>query len=190
MIYHVCTWLFWEILEHGKTTVAKIVGHILSELHILGANSPFIEASRETLIGQYVGHTEKKVIEAVHNALGGVLFIDEAYALTTDDSSADFGARALDVLVNQMEIHKNDLCVIFAGYHDITLDFLRTNPGLNSRVPFQIEFGDYTEEELYQIFRIFIKKSNYKLQSGIKRILIEHFKKIKRQKSFGKRKIC
>lgn len=185
MIYLVLICVFQANLVLGKTTVAKIVGHILSELKILGTKTPFIETSREQLIGRYIGHTEDKVLEAVNNAIGGVLFIDEAYSLTSDPSNKDFGKRALDVLVNQLDIHKNNLCVIFAGYHDIMLDFLKVNPGLDSRVPFKIEFDDYSEEELYKILKSFIKKINLNLQNGTKKMLLEHFKDVKNTKNFG-----
>lgn len=169
----------------GKTTVAKIVGHLLSEIKILGVNAPFVEVSREKLVGRYIGHTEKNVKEAIENARGGVLFIDEAYSLTSNRYDNDFGNKAIDVLVNQLEIHRNDICVIFAGYHDMMLEFLHNNPGLESRVPFKIEFNDYNEEELFNIFQNFVSKSNLKFEPKVEKRLLEHFRMVKRQKDFG-----
>ena len=168
----------------GKTTVAKLVGKILSAIHVFNTSAPFISTSREQLIGRYIGQTEEKVLETVNNSLGGVLFIDEAYSLISDDSR-DYGAKVIDVLVNQMDIHKNDLCVIFAGYKEEMLEFLEMNPGLESRVPFKIEFEDYNEYELLDILKNFIKGSKLNLEDNIDEILLTHFKEVRKTKNFG-----
>lgn len=168
----------------GKTTVAKIVGKILSAIHVFNTSAPFITTSREQLVGRYVGQTEEKVLETINNAVGGVLFIDEAYSLISDDSR-DYGNKVIDVLVNQMDIHKHDLCVIFAGYKEEMLEFLAMNPGLESRVPFKINFKDYNNEELFGIFNNIIKDSNFYLEAGLEEILLKHFEEVRKYKNFG-----
>ena len=168
----------------GKTTVAKLVGKILSAIHVFNTSAPFISTSREQLVGRYVGQTEEKVLETVNNALGGVLFIDEAYSLISDDSR-DYGCKVIDVLVNQMDLHKNDLCVIFAGYKEEMLEFLSMNPGLDSRVPFKINFKDYSNNELFEIFNKMIKDSNFYLENGLEEILLNHFEEAGKYKNFG-----
>lgn len=168
----------------GKTTVAKLVGKILSAIHVFNTSSPFIVTSREQLVGRYIGQTEEKVLETVNNALGGILFIDEAYSLISDDSR-DYGAKVIDVLVNQMDLHKNDLCVIFTGYKEEMLEFLEMNPGLESRVPFKIEFEDYNEYELLDILKNFIKGSKLNLEDGLEELLLNHFEEVKKSKNFG-----
>lgn len=90
-----------------------------------------MQASREELVARFVGHTEEKTKETIQNALGGILFIDEAYALQHSDLGSDFGQEAINTLVNQLDIHKRDLCVIFAGYKDKMLDFLHSNPRIS-----------------------------------------------------------
>lgn len=168
----------------GKTTVAKLIGKILSAIHVFNSSAPFVSTSREQLVGRYIGQTEEKVLETVKNAVGGVLFIDEAYSLISDDSR-DYGAKVIDVLVNQMDIHKHDLCVIFAGYKEEMLEFLAMNPGLESRVPFKIEFEDYNEYELLDILKNFIKGSKFYLEDGLEELLLKHFEEVKKSKNFG-----
>lgn len=168
----------------GKTTVARLVGKILSAIHVFNTSAPFISTSREELVGRYIGQTEEKVLETVNNSLGGILFIDEAYSLISDDSR-DYGAKVIDVLVNQMDIHKHDLCVIFAGYKEEMLEFLQMNPGLDSRVPFKINFKDYSNDELFEIFNKMIKDSNFYLEDGLEELLLNHFEEVKKSKNFG-----
>lgn len=168
----------------GKTTVAKLMGKILSAIHVFNTSAPFIQTSREQLVGRYIGQTEEKVLETVNNALGGVLFIDEAYSLISDDSR-DYGCKVIDVLVNQMDIHKHDLCVIFAGYKEEMLEFLAMNPGLESRVPFKINFKDYNNEELLEIFNNMIKDPNFYLEDGLEEMLLNHFEEARKYKNFG-----
>lgn len=168
----------------GKTTVARLIGKILSAIHVFNTSAPFIVTSREQLVGRYIGQTEEKVLETVNNALGGILFIDEAYSLISDDSR-DYGCKVIDVLVNQMDIHKHDLCVIFAGYKEEMLEFLAKNPGLESRIPFKIEFEDYNEYELLDILKNFIKGSKLNLEDNIDEILLTHFKEVRKTKNFG-----
>lgn len=168
----------------GKTTVARLIGKILSAIHVFNTSAPFIATSREQLVGRYIGQTEEKVLETVNNALGGILFIDEAYSLISDDSR-DYGCKVIDVLVNQMDIHKHDLCVIFAGYKEEMLEFLAMNPGLDSRVPFKINFKDYSNNELLEIFNKMIKESNFFLEDGLEELLLKHFEEARKYKNFG-----
>ena len=140
----------------GKTTVARLFAEVLAESGVL-RRGHFVEVDRSGLIAEYVGHTEKKTSGVVDSALGGVLFIDEAYALANDagdtgSGNMGFGREAIDVLVKRLEDDRDDLVVIFAGYVDPMVDFLSRNEGLRSRVPTSIEFGDYSLDELEEIF--------------------------------------
>jgi stage V sporulation protein K len=135
----------------GKTTVARLFGQMLNKLGLLGSDV-FVETDRAGLVGEYVGHTEKKTREVIRKATGGVLFVDEAYAL--NDRYGDrkgFGEEAVDVIVKEMEDRRDRLAVILAGYSDRMTDFLGINPGLKSRIPSVINFPDYTSDELIEI---------------------------------------
>lgn len=168
----------------GKTTVAKLIGKILSSIHVFNTSAPFVETSREKLVGKFVGHTEEKVLETINNAIGGVLFIDEAYSLISDDDR-DYGAKVIDVLVNQMDIHKHDLCIIFGGYKEEMLEFLKCNSGLDSRIPFKLNFKDYSNEELLELFNNMIKDSNFYLENELEEMLLNHFGEARKYKNFG-----
>ena len=135
----------------GKTTVARLVSEIYKELGVLSKGT-LTETDRAGLVAGYVGQTALKVKEVVEKALGGVLFIDEAYTLTSSEASNDFGQEALDTLVKMMEDHRDDLLVIVAGYKDEMQHFLRANTGLVSRFNKFIDFPDYSLEELIEIF--------------------------------------
>ena len=135
----------------GKTTVARLYAELLQSSGLLPSNQ-VVETDRSGLVGEYVGHTEKKTKNVVNRANGGVLFIDEAYALNDRySSSKGFGEEAVDVLVKEMEDRRDSLVVVFAGYKDPMLDFIGLNPGLRSRIPSIIEFPDYSEDELVEI---------------------------------------
>jgi len=133
----------------GKTTIARIVAKYLKALGVLSIGQ-LREVTRSDLVGQYVGHTAKLVQDVVKSALGGVLFIDEAYALCRNKHDS-FGLEAIDTLVKAMEDHRDDLVVILAGYRDEMEQFLQMNSGLKSRFPNVIEFPDYTPQEMVQI---------------------------------------
>ncbi len=133
----------------GKTTVARILGKIYRELGIL-AKGHLVEVERADLVGEYIGHTAQKTREQVKKAMGGILFIDEAYTLA-QGGSRDFGRESIATLVKAMEDYRDELAVILAGYRDEMSSFLRSNPGLRSRFPIQVEFPDYTSEELFEI---------------------------------------
>lgn len=146
----------------GKTTVARLLAGIY---HALGALSKgqLVEVDRSELVGGYVGQTAIKTQEVVNSALGGVLFIDEAYSLAAGKDKADFGREAIDTLLVEMENHRDDLAVIVAGYPEPMEEFLQSNPGLKSRFNKFIDFPDYTPEELYEILLGICKKNGYKL---------------------------
>lgn len=135
----------------GKTTVARIISKLYHNLGLL-SKGHMIEVDRSGLVGQYIGHTEEKVQCVIREALGGVLFIDEAYALTPSDANNDFGIRAVEVLLKAMEDHRDDLVVVVAGYPDLMDQFLDSNPGLRSRFSTTIHFQDYSPADLARIF--------------------------------------
>jgi hypothetical protein len=145
----------------GKTTVARIVSRIFSALGVL-ENGHLIETDRLGLVGQYVGHTAKKTDDLVNQALDGVLFVDEAYALVSGGEN-DFGREAIDTLVKRMEDFRERLIVIVAGYPDDMTRFIDTNPGLQSRFTIHLNFEDYTALQLVAIFKGFCEKNQYTL---------------------------
>jgi len=143
----------------GKTTVARILGRIFKEMGVL-EKGHLCEVERADLVGEYIGHTAQKTREQIKRALGGILFIDEAYSLARGGEK-DFGKEAIDALVKSMEDHKDELVVILAGYLREMEHFLRTNPGLRSRFPIHIEFPDFTLEELLKIAAAMLEKREY-----------------------------
>ncbi|MCR5822973.1 MAG: AAA family ATPase [Lachnospiraceae bacterium] len=156
----------------GKTTVARIVGNIYKELGILSKGT-VTETDRSGLVAGYVGQTALKVKEVVEKSLGGVLFIDEAYALANNTAN-DFGGEALDTLVKLMEDHRNDLVVIVAGYTDEMKKFLKSNTGLVSRFNRFISFPDYTDDELCEIMQGMAKKNGFSFREPMMTDLKEH----------------
>lgn len=157
----------------GKTTIARIVAKYLKALGVL-TTGQLREVSRTDLVGQYAGHTAKLTTEVIRSALGGVLFIDEAYALSRDQSD-NFGLEAIDALVKGMEDHRNNLVVILAGYADEMEVFLKTNPGLRSRFPNIIEFEDYTPSEMLEITQMTVKNKGYRIADDCIPLLEEVF---------------
>ena len=145
----------------GKTTVARIMSRIYRSLDIL-SKGHLVEVDRSGLVAGYVGQTALKTQEAVQKALGGVLFIDEAYALTTRGPQ-DYGQEAVETLLKAMEDHRDDLIVIVAGYIELMEEFVESNPGLESRFNRFIHFPDYTVEEMMGIFRMRCDKAGYTL---------------------------
>lgn len=135
----------------GKTTVARLLAKIYNKMGLL-SKGHLVEVDRSGLVAGYVGQTAIKTKEVIDSALGGVLFIDEAYALTTSDSSNDFGQEAVDTILKAMEDNRDDFVVIAAGYPDLMVKFVESNPGLKSRFNKFMYFADYTPEELKQIF--------------------------------------
>ncbi|MGZ4033161.1 MAG: stage V sporulation protein K [Tumebacillaceae bacterium] len=145
----------------GKTTVARILARLMRELGVL-SKGHLVEVERADLVGEYIGHTAQKTREHVKKALGGIMFIDEAYSLARGGEK-DFGKEAIDCLVKAMEDHKNDFVLILAGYGYEMESFLKTNPGLPSRFPITVSFEDYTEHELMQIADLMLRQREYKL---------------------------
>ena len=145
----------------GKTTVARLVGEVLYQKGVIAKNK-LIEVTRTDLVGTHIGHTAVKTREVLESALGGVLFIDEAYTLNSG-SSNDFGQEALDEILKFMEDHRDDIVIIFAGYTKEMGEFLNMNSGLRSRIPNTFDFEDYTEEEIVGIGLLGLDRYNYKL---------------------------
>ena len=151
----------------GKTTVARIMARVFNKIGIL-EKGQLIEVERADLVGEYIGHTAQKVREQIKKALGGILFIDEAYSLARGGDK-DFGKEAIDTLVKAMEDNKDNLILILAGYKDEMEYFISINPGLKSRFPIKIEFKDYTLNELIKISKIFVEKREYKMSTDAKK---------------------
>ena len=172
----------------GKTTVARIIGKIFSEEKILSDKENFVEAQRNDLIGEYVGQTAPKTQRVIEKAIGGVLFIDEAYSIASyisDEAGRDYGAECIATLLKGMEDHREELCVILAGYTNEMERMLNVNPGFESRIQFVINFPDYTAEELYMIFKGLCKKEEYKIAPNIKNYLVKYFEVAKKCKNFS-----
>jgi probable Rubsico expression protein CbbX len=145
----------------GKTTVAERMSKILHGLGYV-RKGHVVTATRDDLVGQYIGHTAPKTREMLKKAMGGVLFIDEAYYLYRPENERDYGAEAIEILLQVMESNRDDLVVIFAGYKDRMDVFYQSNPGLSSRVANHIDFPDYTAEELLAIARLVLAAENYR----------------------------
>jgi Holliday junction resolvasome RuvABC ATP-dependent DNA helicase subunit len=158
----------------GKTTVARIVARIYQSLGVL-SKGHLVETDRSGLVAGYVGQTALKVQEVVQRAIGGVLFVDEAYALASGSQGNDFGTEAVDTLLKLMEAHRDDLIVIVAGYTGPMQKFLESNPGLKSRFNKYLVFDDYTSDQLLQIFNSFCTQSDYTLAPGTELKLLQLF---------------
>jgi len=150
----------------GKTTVARIIGKIFNEIGFL-EQGEMIEAERADLVGEYIGHTAQKTKKLVEKAIGGVLFIDEAYALARG-GKRDFGKEAIDTLVKAMEDHRENLIIILAGYNREMEFFLEQNPGLRSRISIHLNFPDYSVEQLVKISELMYKEREYILSENSK----------------------
>lgn len=144
----------------GKTTVALRMAEILHGLGYI-EKPKVVSVTRDDLVGQYVGHTAPKTREVLKRALGGVLFIDEAYYLHRPENERDYGAEAIEILLQVMEIERERLVVVLAGYEDRMEQFFRSNPGMGSRVAHHIVFPDYDAEELLAIGELMLAQSGY-----------------------------
>ncbi|WP_199514962.1 right-handed parallel beta-helix repeat-containing protein [Nucisporomicrobium flavum] len=175
----------------GKTTVARLYGSVLAELGIL-SKGHMIEAARADLVGQYIGSTAIKTTELVTKALGGVLFIDEAYTLSAGSggSGPDFGQEAIDALMKMMEDHRDELVVIVAGYSELMERFLESNPGLASRFTRTIEFPNYSVEELVTIASNLCSKHYYELTDDAVDALTTYFTRIPKNSTFGNGRVA
>ena len=144
----------------GKTSVAKRISQILHKLGCL-SKGHLVTVTRDDLVGQYVGHTAPKTKEIIKRAIGGVLFIDEAYYLYKQSNERDYGAESIEILLQEMENNRDNFVVIFAGYKDKMDVFYKSNPGLSSRVAHHIDFPDYSNQELLDIAYLLLDNQNY-----------------------------
>ncbi len=158
----------------GKTTVARLLADIYSELGLLPTGQ-LVEVDRSGLVGGYVGQTAIKTKEVIDQAVGGVLFIDEAYTLTANKGQNDFGQEAVETILKAMEDYREEMVVIVAGYTELMQEFLNTNPGLKSRFNYFIEFPDYTPEELVEILKLQCRKNEYVLSEAAEAEAKAHF---------------
>lgn len=168
----------------GKTTVARLYGEILASLGVL-ERGHLVEVSRVDLVGEHIGSTAIRTQEAFDRARGGVLFIDEAYALSPEDSGRDFGREAIDTLVKLMEDHRDAVVVIVAGYTEEMERFLTVNPGVASRFSRTITFGDYGPQELLRIVEQQAEEHEYRLGEGTGEALLAYFTELPKGPAFG-----
>lgn len=167
----------------GKTTVARIIGSIYRALGILPQGDKLVECGRSDLVAEFVGQTAPKVKAKVAEAMGGVLFIDEAYDLCADNDS--FGQEAVNTLVAEIENHRADLMVILAGYTEDMDKFLTRNPGLSSRFPNRLEFPDYSQKEMEAIFHGMLTSANKRLDQGCEELLTVYIEENRTKRDFG-----
>lgn len=166
----------------GKTTVARLLGKLFFNMNVL-SKGHLIEAERADLVGEYIGHTAQKTRDLIKKALGGILFIDEAYSLARGGEK-DFGKEAIDTLVKHMEDKGNEFVLILAGYSREMDQFLSLNPGLQSRFPLVIDFPDYTVNQLMEISGIMLKEREYALSKEAEWKLRDHLTMVKNQMPF------
>jgi probable Rubsico expression protein CbbX len=160
----------------GKTTVALRMAEILHRLGYV-RKGHLVAVTRDDLVGQYIGHTAPKTREVLKRAMGGVLFIDEAYYLYRPENERDYGQEAIEILLQVMENQRDDLVVIFAGYKDRMDTFFRSNPGMSSRVAHHIDFPDYTPAELHSIAGLMLGQMQYRLDSQADTALLEYIER-------------
>ncbi len=157
----------------GKTTVALRMAEILHRLGYV-RKGHVVSVTRDDLVGQYIGHTAPKTKEVLKKAMGGVLFIDEAYYLYRPENERDYGQEAIEILLQVMENHRDDLVVILAGYKDRMDTFFQSNPGMSSRIAHHIDFPDYSEAELSQIASKMVGQMNYRFDAGAQQAIDEY----------------
>lgn len=167
----------------GKTTVARLVGEIYKELGIL-SKGHLVEVDRASLVGEYVGQTAPKVKKKIEEAMGGILFIDEAYTLSSE-SGIDYGQEAINTLLKEMEDKRDAFIVIVAGYVNEMNNFIKSNPGLESRFNKYINFSDYSVEELCNIFITVVDENDYTIDADTLDILVEYFEELKEKPNFA-----
>jgi probable Rubsico expression protein CbbX len=168
----------------GKTTVALRMAEILRRLGFV-RKGQLISVTRDDLVGQYIGHTAPKTKEIIKRAMGGVLFIDEAYYLHRAENERDYGQEAIEILLQVMENQRDDLVVILAGYADRMEKFFTSNPGFRSRIAHHIDFPDYDNSELLAIGEIILAKQNYKLSPDARQALQRYIVARKSQPHFA-----
>ncbi len=171
----------------GKTTVARLYGKMLYEMGLL-SKGHLVETDRSGLVGKYIGQTAVKTDEKIAEALGGILFIDEAYSLTRGEQAEwDYGSEAIEILIKRMEDHREDFVVIVAGYPKPMARFITSNEGLRSRFSAFVNFDDYTPQEMLEIFRLFCNRENYKIGDEALDLVLENIvhEHANRDSSFG-----
>jgi probable Rubsico expression protein CbbX len=168
----------------GKTTVALRMASILHRLGYI-EKGHMVAVTRDDLVGQYVGHTAPKTKDVIKRALGGVLFIDEAYYLHRQENERDYGQEAVEVLLSVMESERRNLVVVMAGYEDRMEEFFRANPGMGSRVAHHIRFPDYSVEELFAIAQLMVERQGYTMSADAAAALRGYIERRVRQPRFA-----
>ena len=160
----------------GKTTVAMRMAEILHRLGYV-RKGHLVAVTRDDLVGQYIGHTAPKTKEVLKKAMGGVLFIDEAYYLYRPENERDYGQEAIEILLQVMENQRDDIVVILAGYKDRMARFFESNPGMSSRVAHHIEFPDYSPAELCEISASMLKDMQYQFDPAAKEVFVDYLER-------------
>jgi probable Rubsico expression protein CbbX len=168
----------------GKTTVALRMAGILKALGFV-RQGQLVSVTRDDLVGQYIGHTAPKTKEILKKAIGGVLFIDEAYYLYRPDNERDYGQEAIEILLQVMENQREDLVVILAGYADRMEDFFTLNPGFRSRIAHHIDFPDYNDSELLHISETMLTRQNYRLSPAAREAMHDYIQRRREQPYFS-----
>ena len=168
----------------GKTTVALKMANLLFRLGYV-RKGHLVTVTRDDLVGQYIGHTAPKTKEVLKKAMGGVLFIDEAYYLYRPENERDYGQEAIEILLQVMENNRDDLVVILAGYKDKMDKFFESNPGFRSRIAHHIDFPDYSNNELLEIAEVMVASMNYQFNEESKKAMAEYIKIRKKQPHFA-----
>ena len=168
----------------GKTTVALRMAEILHRLGYV-RKGHLVAVTRDDLVGQFIGHTAPKTKDVLKRAMGGVLFIDEAYYLHRPENERDYGQEAIEILLQVMENQRDDLVVILAGYKDRMERFFQSNPGMSSRIAHHLDFPDYTVEELHAIAALMLERLQYRLSPEADAALVEYIERRRRQANFA-----
>ncbi|RCS24469.1 CbbX protein [Phyllobacterium salinisoli] len=168
----------------GKTTVALRMANLLHRLGYI-RKGHLVSVTRDDLVGQYIGHTAPKTKEILKKAMGGVLFIDEAYYLHRQENERDYGQEAIEILLQVMENQRDDLVVIMAGYADRMDRFFESNPGFRSRIAHHIDFPDYSGDELLQIAETMLAKQNYQFDGKARVVMADYIAARRKQPHFA-----
>jgi probable Rubsico expression protein CbbX len=168
----------------GKTTIALRMAEILHRLGYV-RKGHLVAVTRDDLVGQFIGHTAPKTKEVVKRAMGGVLFIDEAYYLYRPENERDYGQEAIEILLQVMENQRDDLVVILAGYKERMDRFFQSNPGMSSRIAHHIDFPDYTPDELLAIARLMLERMHYRLSEDGLAALVDYIALRREQPNFA-----
>ena len=168
----------------GKTTVALRMAEILHKLEYV-REGHLVAVTRDDLVGQYIGHTAPKTKEVIKKAMGGVLFIDEAYYLYKPENERDYGQESIEILLQVMENNRDDLVVILAGYKDKMERFFQSNPGMRSRIAHHLDFPDYSQEELIAIAKLMLAQLNYRFSPDAEKAFADYIRLRMQQPHFS-----